>query len=500
MSIRVRLIWSYIAMILIPFALLATAVYVLLSATSGGVSFAERFDSDGSMSADEARLYGELAYISEHDPERLLGADYWSALEPRLSQLHAGVISEKNGARTYASDFLRQYAESGQATKDRSHAWWGSARIGGSWYTPSAIEVAYPDGESGRITLFRGSGSIPVALRPILLLVILLAIASTNAVLTMWISRSIIKPLYALKKAAEQIKDGDLNFTVKPTTRDEIGELSVAFEEMRYRLKESLDRGMQYEENRKELIANISHDLKTPITAIKGYVEGLRDGIANSPEKMDKYIRTIYSKAEDLDRLIDELFLYSKLDLNKAPFHLETVELNRCIGDGLEELQFDAEKAGVTIVYRPSAVSQMHVAADREKLKRVLGNIVENSLKYMKLAREQSDASPSTGLVTVELIDGEREATVRIEDNGPGIDAAELPYIFDRFYRVDRSRNSNTGGSGLGLAIVKQIVEGHGGRIWAESAVGRGTTVYFTLRKASAGEEAKANGEKDTDH
>jgi len=487
-------------MILIPVALLATAVYVLLSATSGGVSFAERFSSGGSMSADEARMYGELAYLAKHEPQRLLDAGYWNELEPRLSQLHAGVISDKNGSRTYASDFLRQYAETGREKQDRSHTWWGSARVDGTWYTPSSIDVTYPDGEAGRITLFRGSGSIPFVLRPILLLVILLAIAATNAGLTMWISRSIIKPLYALKKAAEKIKDGDLNFTVKPTTRDEIGELSVAFEEMRYRLKESLDRGVQYEENRKELIASISHDLKTPITAIKGYVEGLRDGIANSPEKMDKYIRTIYTKAEDLDRLIDELFLYSKLDLNKTPFNLEMVELNRCIGDGLEELMFDAEKAGVAIDFRPSTASPLLVAADREKLKRVLGNIIENSLKYMKLAREQSDASPLTGLVTVELVDGEHEVTVRIEDNGPGIDAAELPFIFDRFYRVDRSRNSSTGGSGLGLAIVKQIVEGHGGRIWAESAVGRGTTVYFTLRKASEGEEAKIDHEKDTDH
>ena len=169
----------------------------------------------------------------------------------------------------------------------------------------------------------------------------------TNGVLTYFVSRSIIRPLRALKRAAEEIKEGNLDFEIVPHSDDEIGELSTAFEEMRRKLKKSVEVQLQYEENRKELISNISHDLKTPVTAIKGYVEGIMDGVSNSPDKLDQYIRTIYNKAADMDRLIDELFLFSKLDLGKVPFQFEKVDLGQYVLDCAQELQFDMEKKGV---------------------------------------------------------------------------------------------------------------------------------------------------------
>jgi signal transduction histidine kinase len=231
---------------------------------------------------------------------------------------------------------------------------------------------------------------------------------------------------------------------------------------------------LQYEDNRKALLANISHDLKTPITAISNCIEGLKDGIADTPEKQHKYYDMIQKKAFDMNRLIEELFLFSKLDLRKMPFHIEPVELSSYINEFVEELRHDPHLQDIRMAVKNEGNKPLFVMADREKLRRVLSNIVDNSVKHM-------DKKDKT--IEIELMDGSDEVTVKIRDNGSGIDAASLPRIFERFYREDRSRNADTGGSGLGLAIVEQIIAEHGGRVWAESVASEGLSLYFTLTK-----------------
>jgi signal transduction histidine kinase len=310
---------------------------------------------------------------------------------------------------------------------------------------------------------------------------LLAVIGLTNGILTFLVSRSLIKPLYTLKHAAEQIKDGNLDHKVNIARNDEIGKLGAAFEEMRSRLSESIRLQLQVEENRKQLVSSISHDLKTPITGIKACLEGIRDGIADTGERRDKYIGMIARKTDEMDRLIDELMLFSQLDLNKLPFHLEPVELSAYLREFVEEIRMDPRMSGVNIVFASKPEHhQVSVIADREKLRRVIMNIFDNSLKYMD--KEQKE-------IRVELDGGNdgADATVSIRDNGPGIESAALPFIFDRFFRGEPSRNRATGGSGLGLAIVKQIVEGLGGKVWAESREGEGMSIYFTLPRAQDG-------------
>ncbi|WP_090867987.1 sensor histidine kinase [Oceanobacillus limi] len=312
-----------------------------------------------------------------------------------------------------------------------------------------------------------------LSLRFISLLIILIL---TNGLLTYFVARSIIRPVDKLTYAAKQISDGNLNYRIDKTGKDELGQLSETFETMRRKLKEAEELQYRYEENRKELIASISHDLKTPMTSIKGYVNGIRDGVANTPEKIDRYMETIYAKANDMDRLIDELFLYSKLDLHQVPFHYETINLQLYLSDFVEELAFDLDENGELDFSYDSSKSYF-VRADQEKLRRVLTNIIQNSLKYMDKEQKR---------IQVSLLDEDTsQVTVRIDDNGSGIQEDAIPFIFDRFYRTDTSRNSTTGGSGLGLAIAKRIIEEQGGKIWAESKIGIGTSVYFTLPKAS---------------
>ena len=277
-----------------------------------------------------------------------------------------------------------------------------------------------------------------------------------------------------LKVAAENIKDGNLDFNVVTEAEDEIGELCTAFEEMRSKLKEQIDINMQYEKENKELISNISHDLKTPITAIKGYVEGIRDGVADTPEKMDKYIRTIYNKATDMDKLIDELFLYSKLDSNSLNYSFAKINVNDYFEDCADEISLDLESRNIIFSYHNYVDKDTIIIADPEQLKRVINNIVGNSVKY---------TGNKQGVISLRIKDEPEFIQVEIEDNGKGIAKNELPRIFERSYRTDASRNSSQGGSGLGLSIAKKIIEEHGGKIWARSTEGMGTTLCFVLRK-----------------
>ena len=253
-----------------------------------------------------------------------------------------------------------------------------------------------------------------------------------------------------------------------------MAELAVNYEDMRLRLKESTEEKLQRENQNKELISNISHDLKTPITAIKGYVEGIMDGIANTPEKMDKYIRTIYNKANDMDRLINELSLYSGIDTNRIPYNFHRLNVADYFQDCLEEVGLDLESEDIELSYSNLVSPETMVIADPEQLKRVINNIINNSVKYQ-------DKKP--GMIDIRILDEIDSIRIEIEDNGRGIAQRDLPKIFERFYRTDASRNSTKGGSGIGLSIVKKIMEDHGGYIWATSKEGEGTCMHIILRK-----------------
>lgn len=303
---------------------------------------------------------------------------------------------------------------------------------------------------------------------------IILILMLTAILLIFWVYGGIISPIDKLQEAAKNVKEGNLNFELKAEKDDEMGQLIQAFEDMRLRLKDNAEEKLRYDKESKELISNISHDLKTPITAIKGYVEGIRDGVADTPEKMDKYIGTIYNKANEMDLLINELTLYSKIDTNRIPYNFAPLPVGGYFDDCAEDLAMELDAKNVEFGYFNYVEGSQKIIADPEQLKRVINNIVSNSLKYM--GREH-------GLINLRVKDVGDFIQVELEDNGKGISAKDLPNIFDRFYRTDASRNSSKGGSGIGLSIVKKIIEDHGGKIWATSREGTGTVMYFVVRK-----------------
>ena len=290
----------------------------------------------------------------------------------------------------------------------------------------------------------------------------------------LWIYRSIATPLVKLKKATQNIKEGNLDFVLEAEGDDEFSELCRDFEEMRKRLKESAEEKVLMDKENKELISNISHDLKTPITAVKGYVEGIMDGVADTPEKMERYVKTIYNKTNEMDHLINELTFYSKIDTNRIPYTFSKLNVEDYFSDCAEEVGLELETRGIELVYANYVENDVLVIADGEQIRRVIHNIISNAIKYMDKPK---------GIIQIRIKDVGDFIQVEIEDNGKGIAAKDLPSIFDRFYRTDVSRNSSKGGSGIGLSIVKKILEDHGGKVWATSRLGIGTIMYFVLRK-----------------
>ena len=290
----------------------------------------------------------------------------------------------------------------------------------------------------------------------------------------LWIYRSIAVPLVKLRKATQNIKEGNLDFVLEVEGKDEFSQLCQDFEEMRKRLKESTEEKILMDKENKELISNISHDLKTPITAVKGYVEGIMDGVADTPEKMNRYVRTIYNKTNEMDHLINELTFYSKIDTNRIPYTFSKIHIADYFDDCVEELNLELDAQHVDLTYFNYLEDDPIVIADAEQIKRVINNIVSNSIKYMDKSHK---------VINIRLRDVGDFVQVEIEDNGEGIATKDLTKIFDRFYRTDASRNSTRGGSGIGLSIVKKILEDHGGKVWATSKEGVGTTMYFVLRK-----------------
>ncbi len=296
----------------------------------------------------------------------------------------------------------------------------------------------------------------------------------TSGIITAWLNRDVYRPLKELSVAMQHISAGDFDYHMNGGRGDEIGLLFENYEQMRLQLKESEEEKAQNEKKSKELVSNISHDLKTPITSIKGYVEGIMDGVANTPEKMDKYIKTIYNKANDMDRLINELTTYSGIGSNRIPYHFNILNVSDYFSDCVEEVGLDLEAKNIHLNFTNLVPTGTCVVADPEQLKKVINNVISNSVKYM---------GHDNGVIDIRLLDEGESVKIEIEDDGKGIASKDIGSIFERFYRTDSSRNSLQGGSGIGLSIVKKIIEDHGGYVWATSREGEGTCMHFVLRK-----------------
>ncbi len=423
--------------------------------------------------------FTELSETARRHPEQMEDQSYLEEVNHRLEEKSSYLVVRRADILTYigadaASSLLMELPGYGEADSSVNS---GMYIDGEEQALIKQIDFQYPDSTEGSafiVTLIDDTVPEIKTLLADAMIAIVMILVLTACMLTIWIYTSMINPIKKLQLAAQNIKEGNLDFTVEAESGDEIGELCRSFEEMRQRLKDSAEEKIASEKESRALISNIAHDLKTPITALKGYAEGIMDGVADTEEKRDRYIRTIYNKANEMDTLLNELTLYSKIDTNRIPYNFAKLNVSAYFSDCIEELSLDLETKNIGLAYFNYADEGVQIIADPEQLKRVINNIVGNSVKYLDKPK---------GLINIRIKDVGDFIQVEIEDNGRGIAARDLPYIFDRFYRGDASRNSSTGGSGIGLSIVKKIIEDHGGKIWATSKEDMGTVMYFVIRK-----------------
>jgi len=290
----------------------------------------------------------------------------------------------------------------------------------------------------------------------------------------LWQRRELILPIKTLAKATSELKNNNLGYSIHSNSKDELGLLCNNFEEMRLILKSEMEARISHERELKELISNISHDVKTPLTAIKGYSEGLLDGIADTEEKQEMYLRTIRNKSDEVASLIDELSTFMLIDCNQIVYNFNRINVLSYFSDFADELECELTIKGAMFDFKPEISENTYFNVDPDKLFRVLSNIVGNSLKY---------CGSNTPSILIKLHEDDTHVIASLTDNGMGIAAKDLPYIFDRFFRADTSRSSKTGGTGLGLSIAKKIITEHGGTISAVSALSHGTTITIVLPK-----------------
>ena len=293
-------------------------------------------------------------------------------------------------------------------------------------------------------------------------------------VMWFWIYKRILVPLDKMRIATKKIADGNFDYELDEKDFVEIPFLYNDFEKMRIKLKENEEEKILSENASRELVSNISHDLKTPLTAIRGYVEGILDGVASSPQKVRDYLTTIYNKTNDMTKLIDELLYYSRVSGNEFSYNFEKTNVKEFFDDYVKDLYLELDTIKINFSYSANVDTDTVIDIDREQIKRALNNIVANAVKYM----DKKD--PEIHFRVKETMDA---INIRISDNGRGIDDKDLPHIFERFYRSDASRNTKLGGSGIGLSIVKKVIENHEGSVVAMSKSGVGTDMDIVLKK-----------------
>ncbi len=490
MTFRTKLMISFSIVLILPILLLTISLLLYGNYMVRTAGPDDQFTYYASGSGDVENFsdilneaYQEIEESYSEDPTVLEDEDFLNALSVKISGSNSYIVVMKDRELYYTGNSAAAQKDLGAlpSAKERSKT------RGESYYSKNLekmiiqFDFTFEDGSAGNLYII--TKVVMLFSRRFftgMIFVMIVILMITAILLTQWLGMNFFTPINRLNIAMKHIRDGNLDYRLQTDEEGEIGELYHNYEDMRLRLKESAEEKLEREQQNRELISNISHDLKTPITSIKGYVEGLMDGVANTPEKQERYIRTIYNKANDMNTLINELTLYSRIDNDKVPYNFHRINVADYFGDCVEEIGMDMESRGIKLDYSNLVAPDTKIIADPEQMKRVINNIVGNSVKYMDKA---------DGKIDIRILDEQDSIRVEIEDNGKGIAAKDLPNIFDRFYRTDSSRNSAQGGSGIGLSIVKKVIEDHGGYIWATSQEGEGTCLHFVIRKYQKQEE-----------
>ena len=477
MDLKKRLIYANAATVIIPLVITALLVLAYIFIYVKVVNTNLSYDTYQKLYQIRLELASEKSYVQQ-TPAIIEDKSFQNHLKERMAEIDGELTIVKDeitifSTRSFSRIDIAKFLDRGQMEDLRD-----PVTIDSMPYTVQVVEVDLEGGSRGSIILLAPLTKGMTGFTGLLILTaaaFIISFAAMNIYTSYHFSRTMLKPLNNLRKAAAEISGGNLNHEIVEEGDEEIQGLCRDLEVMRIKLKESINKQLKFEDNRKLLVSSISHDLKTPVTSIKGYVEGILDGVANTPEKTERYLRTVYTKAEQVDQMIDDLLLYAKLDLNQIPFNFEQTEVQKYIRKCVLESEPELERYNIKIDVASDLSSEYLVMIDQERMKRVIMNILDNSRKYL---------GKDEGEIKVILRETGTSIIIEIRDDGIGIKEEDLPHIFDRFFRSDRARGEKEG-SGLGLAIAKQIIEGHGGKVWALSQGGEGTSLLISLSKSN---------------
>lgn len=465
MSIRKRLIGSHLLMVLVPFLtmLLLGVAGVLIAKKLLLVDFSRMIAMDKEFSVIQEILeeYKGTEFLAdtkaqnqllERMSERGFKTCVWLNDEIYLTNM-------SNKEQKVLNEFLFQVQQ-----KDPERSLLVSnmdIRMVLEGYQAADQTVVISVASIGELALLRGIE--PGVLTGAGLIVLLGGIVTIGVVvfaslhLSTKLTFNIVSSMNSLSAAAERIKNGNLDVDVVAGNDEELGKVCESFNNMQHQLKENIEKNAHFEKVRKEMLAGISHDLRTPLTSIKSYIKGLQDGIATSKEKQNEYLSVAYRKSCDMESLIDQLFLLSKLETGSQPFHFRPVEVHKFMSTVLDTLVYDVERQKGDLTFQ-SDCSFEKAMMDGSQMQRVITNIIQNSIKYGRGPEDRL-------LIDVHLYRAEGNVAIRIQDHGEGVPETQLSRIFDSFYRADEARSNPERGSGLGLSIAKQIVEAHCGTI-----------------------------------
>ena len=501
MSIRNKLVVSNMLMVIVPVAII-TAVILLttLSITYFSTSKMSFDPSFGSYllyktQFNVSSLEDKIKTPKKSDTDRLGAMD-----KKRIAPLRAGITKSGSGMEDRISDAVLGACANiqrdgsvidicGKSLSDINSPFVTSDDSGTvvtdvfSVEGEGIVKIIVVNKNLNAIvspSIYSGSSGIPIKGNNIIAIaavVAVVAIIITNGLLVILMLKSIMEPMTILQTATHELRDGNLDYKVPYSSKNEIGQVCADFEEMRQRLKESVEQQQKYEENRMQLIAGISHDLGTPLTTIKGYASGILDGIADTDEKKMRYVGVIYDTAQGMDTLVSELSMLSKLSLDKVPFYFEKIKAKDFFEEYTAYVADTLGEADIEFIYNFECDEDREINIDPAQFRRVLNNLIDNSRKY--------GAEDGTAKIMLSVRNGENGHTeISIEDNGQGVPADERDKIFETFYRGDKARTGHKNGSGLGLAITKQITDRHGASIRADESELGGLKVIIDLPQA----------------
>lgn len=477
-TIKKRLVISNILMIIVPviitsfIGIICAGILWFVVTSGAGLGFND--------SEDFYKASRGISMIVE----KSLKKDKHENLVKDLSWI-SGILDENAMALSVDSSGKTLY-QYGRATEADGILMEAEAILGGKGFVSNGTRELYVqqvenNGAVYRIAIFASPSELShrtlkvvlVILAFILMFAILISILITNRFLTKFVFQKIEHPLDILSDGVRQISDGNLEHRIVYECQDEFAPICADFNEMAARLKASVELTKQHEQSRKELLAGISHDLRSPLTSIRAYVEGLLDGIAKTPETQKGYLKIIKNKAEDIDRMLSKIFLFSKIELGEYPDNPELLRLDDEVRQFIRALGTEYEEKG--LVLSANALVPATVLADPDQLRRVLTNIMENSAKYK---------TKFTGTLTISLREDKGGYRLSLCDDGPGVPKEALSHLFEVFYRSDPSRQNPHRGSGLGLAIAANAILRMKGTIEAKTGKNGGLEIVIWLPKA----------------